>query len=143
MTEEEAMASKQSVDPNVRQAIERVSAMYKECSNKGDAAGVAGVFTKDGVLISQSPESAVKSCTQAIVQRYEGLFKSGFTKMDTRVGQVAQLGDDVAIAWGEYQFTGRGQKIGGTWSATYVRETGTWKCRLLNAIPKPPAPATK
>ena len=140
------MASKQSADPTVRQAIERISAIYKECFNKGDAAGVAGIFTKDGVLISQSPEGAVKSGTQAIVQRYEGLFKSGFTKMDTKVGQVAQLGDDVAIAWGEYQFTGRVQgsatKIDGTWSATYVRDTGAWKCRLLNAIPKP-APVTK
>jgi ABC transporter substrate binding protein len=87
-----AMASKQLVDPTVRQAIERMSAIYKECFNKGDAAGVAGIFTKDGVLISQSPEGPVKSGTEAIVHRYEGLFKSGFTKMDTKVGQVAQLG---------------------------------------------------
>jgi hypothetical protein len=65
------MVSKQSVDPSVRQAVERISTMYKECFNKQDAAGVARVFTKDGVL------------------------------------------------------------------------SGEWKCRLLNAMPKPPASATK
>jgi uncharacterized protein (TIGR02246 family) len=141
------MAPKQTVDPTVRQAIERISAIYKECFNKGDAAGVAGIFTKDGVLISQSPEGPVKSGTEAIVHRYEGLFKSGFTEMDTKVSQVAQVGGDVAIAWGEYQFTGRVQgsptRIDGTWSATYVRDTGAWKCRLLNAISKAPASVTK
>ena len=134
------MASAKAVDPSVRKAVEQISAAYKEHFNKNDAAGVAKLFTKDGLLISQSPEGAVKSGTQAIVQRYEGLFKAGVTKMDTKVAQVAQLRDDVAIAWGEYEFVGQGTsgptKLTGTWSATYVRDTGTWKCRLLNAIPK-------
>ena len=134
------MASTRAVDPNVRKAVEQVSAAYKEHFNKNDAAGVAALFTKDGLLISQSPEGAVKSGTQAIVQRYEGFFKGGFTKMDTKVVQVARLADDVAIGWGEYVFSGQGKsgptKLTGTWSATYVRDTGTWKCRLLNAIPK-------
>jgi uncharacterized protein (TIGR02246 family) len=134
------MASARAVDPNVRKAVEQISAAYKERFNKNDAAGVAELFTKDGLLISQSPEAPVKSGTQAIVERYEGLFKAGVTKMDTKVEQVAQLGDDVAIAWGQYEFIGQGKsgptKLTGTWSATYVRDTGTWKCRLLNAIPK-------
>jgi uncharacterized protein (TIGR02246 family) len=84
------MVSKQSVDPSVRQAVERISTMYKECFNKQDAAGVARVFTKDGVLISQPPEGAVKSGTQTIVQRYEGLFKSGLTHMDGRPSRAAR-----------------------------------------------------
>jgi uncharacterized protein (TIGR02246 family) len=141
------MATTRAVDPNVRKAVEGISAKYKEHFNKNDAAGVAALFTKDGLLISPSPEGPVKSGTQAIVRRYKDLFGSGVTKMDTRVGQVAQLGDDVAIAWGEYDFIGRGKsaptKITGTWSATYVRDTGTWKCRLLNAIPKAEGPTKK
>jgi uncharacterized protein (TIGR02246 family) len=141
------MALTRAADPNVREAVEHISASYKEYFNKNDAAGVAALFTKDGVIISQSSEGPVKSGTQAIVRRYEGFFQSGFTKMDTKVDQVAQLGDDVAIAWGEYEFIGGGKsgptKIGGTWSATYVRDSGTWKCRLLNAIPKSETPAKK
>jgi uncharacterized protein (TIGR02246 family) len=141
------MASTKAVDPNVRKAVEGISALYKEHFNKNDAAGVAALFTKDGLLISQSPDGPVKSGTQAIVRRYEGFFKGGFTKMDTKVKQVAQLRDDVAIAWGEYEFIGQGKsgaaKITGTWSATYVRDSGTWKCRLLNAIPKSEASTKK
>jgi uncharacterized protein (TIGR02246 family) len=130
-----AMPSAKSVDSGVRKAVEGISVAYKEHFNKQDADGVAGVFTKDGVLIAQSPEGLVNSGTKAIVQRYKGLFKSGFTKMNTKVDQVAQLGDDVATAWGDYEFIGP-TKIAGTWSGTYVRDAGIWKCRLLNGIPK-------
>jgi uncharacterized protein (TIGR02246 family) len=136
------MPSKKSVDPGVRKAVEGISAAYKEHFNKQDAVALAGLFTKDGVLIAQSPEGLVNSGTQAIVQRYKSLFKSGFTKADTKVDQVAQLGDNAAIAWGEYEFIGP-RKIVGTWSGTYEREAGTWKCRLLNGIPKSEAPTKK
>jgi uncharacterized protein (TIGR02246 family) len=94
------MPSAKSVDPSLRKAVEGISTTYKEQFNKQDAVGLAeGVFTKDGVLIAPSPEGLVKSGRQAIIQRYESLFKGGFTKMNTKVDQVAQLGDDAAIAW--------------------------------------------
>src|SRR6476469_6935025 len=115
------MPSAKSVDPAVRKAVEGISAAYAAHFNKQDAVALAGVFTKDGVLIAQSPEGLVSSGTQAIVQRYKSLFKSGFTKAATKVDQVAQLGDDVAIAWGQYEFIGT-TKIAGTCSATYVRD---------------------
>ena len=90
------MPSAKSVDPSLRKAVEGISTTYKEQFNKQDAVGLAeGVFTKDGVLIAPSPEGLVKSGRQAIIQRYE----SRFTKMNTKVNQVAQLGDDAAIAW--------------------------------------------
>ena len=136
------MPSKKSVDPGVRKAVEGISAAYKEHFNKQDAVALAGLFTEDGVLIAQSPEGLVNSGTQAIVQRYKSLFKIGFTQADTKVDQVAQLGDNVAIAWGEYEFIGP-RKIVGTWSGTYERDASTWKCRLLNGIPNPEAPAKK
>jgi uncharacterized protein (TIGR02246 family) len=136
------MPSAKSVDPGVRKAVEGISAAYKGHFNKQDAVALAGVFPKDGVLIAQSPEGLVNSGAQAIVQRYKSLFKSGFTKATTKVDQVAQLGDDVAIAWGQYEFIGP-TKIAGTWSATYVRDAGTWKCRLLNGVPNLGAPAKK
>jgi ketosteroid isomerase-like protein len=47
-------ASAQQVDQNTRQQIEQLSATYHENGNNHDAAGVAGLFTKDGVLVSQA-----------------------------------------------------------------------------------------
>jgi hypothetical protein len=85
------MPSAKSVDPAVRKAVEGISAAYAAHFNKQDAVALAGLFTKDGVLIAQSPEGLVNSGTSAIVQRYKSLFKSGFTKASTKVDQVAQL----------------------------------------------------
>ena len=136
------MPSAKSVDPAVRKAVEGISAAYAAHFNKQDAVALAELFTKDGVLIAQSPEGLVNSGTQAIVQRYKSLFKSGFTKASTKVDQVAQLADNAAIAWGQYEFIGP-TKIAGIWSGTYVRDAGTWKCRVLNGIPKSGAPAKK
>jgi uncharacterized protein (TIGR02246 family) len=134
------MPSAKSVDPAVRKAVEGISAAYAAHFNKQDAIALAGLFTKDGVLIAQSPEGLVNSGTPAIVQRYKSLFKSGFIKASTKVDQVAQLGDDAAIAWGQYEFIGP-TRIAGIWSGTYVRDAGTWKCRILNGIPRSEAPA--
>ena len=140
-------ASAQSVDPSIRQAVEGLAATFAEHYNKQDAAAVAGTFTKDGVLVAQSAQGAVWSGTQALAQRYEGLFKLGATHIDITTTQVVPLGNDVAIVWGEYHTTGQGQSgpinIEGAWSATDVRDAGIWKIRLLSVLPKAPAPATK
>jgi uncharacterized protein (TIGR02246 family) len=138
----------QQADPGIRQAVERIAAMYSEHFNKQDATGIAELYTKDGVLVSQSPAGAVKSGTQAIAQNYENLFKLGANRLDLTVGQAAQLGGDVIVSWGnEYHITGQGQngplKIDGDWTGAYVRDAGTWKLRLVTAVPKPPPPAPK
>jgi ketosteroid isomerase-like protein len=116
--------SAQSVDPSLLSGVDRIIAIYTEGFQKQDASPVAGVFTVDGVLLSQSPVDAVNSGTQAIAQRYEGLFKLGANNISITRSQLTQLGNDVAIALGEYQVTGQGQsgpiKIDGDWSATPI-----------------------
>jgi uncharacterized protein (TIGR02246 family) len=140
-----APLSAQSIDPSLLSGVDRIIATYTEGFQKQDASAVAGVFTVDGVLLSQSPGDAVNSGTQAIAQRYESLFKLGANNISITRSQPTQLGNDVAIALGEYQVTGQGQsgpiKMDGDWSATYVyvRDAGTWKIRLLTVVPKPPA----
>ena len=46
-----APASAQQVDQNTRQQIEKIIATFDEGYSKQDAARIAGVFAKDGVLI--------------------------------------------------------------------------------------------
>jgi uncharacterized protein (TIGR02246 family) len=139
--------SAQSIDPSIRQASERLMAMYTEAFNKQDAAGVAETFTKDGLLISQTPTGAVHFGTQALVQRYDALFKFGANHIDITTSAVAPLAADVIIAWGEYHITGQGQSgpidVDGDWSATNVRDGGTWKIRVLNSASRPPPPGPK
>jgi ketosteroid isomerase-like protein len=46
----------QQVDQNTRQQLDRIVTTYVDDWNKHDAAGVAGLYTKDGVLVSQAPK---------------------------------------------------------------------------------------
>jgi len=48
-------ASAQQIDQNTRQQIERIAAAYVENWNKHDAAGIAALYTKDGVQVTGSP----------------------------------------------------------------------------------------
>jgi hypothetical protein len=80
----------------------------------------------------------------AIVLRYDSFFKAGVNHIEINIGQLTQLGSDVAVGWGNYHVTGQGKsgsiKDDGDWSATFVRDEGAWKIRLLNAFPGPAPP---
>ena len=45
-------ASAQEIDQNTRQQIERIAAAYVENWNKHDAAGIAALYTKDGMQVT-------------------------------------------------------------------------------------------
>jgi uncharacterized protein (TIGR02246 family) len=137
-------ASAQGVDQNTRQQIERIVAAYHEDWNNHDAAGIAGLYTKDGVLVTQAPK-VVKTGQQEIEQTYKSAFNTIPHHDPATVDQISPLGTDTAMSVGEYHLTGQGQsgptKIDGHWTGVYVREGGTWKIRLLTAVPDlPPTP---
>jgi uncharacterized protein (TIGR02246 family) len=128
-------------DQSTRQQIERVVATYADDFNKHDAAGIAGHYTKDGMLVSPAAK-IVKTGPQEIEQSYQGLFKMGMNHGQITVDQVFPLGTDSAIYLGEYHLTGEGQsgalKVDGHYTAVAVHESGTWKIRLATAFPNPP-----
>src|ERR1700687_325111 len=132
-------ASAQQSDRTLRQQIESVASSYAENFNKQNASGIAGLYTKDGVLVN--PAGPQKS----IEQYYQNSFKTGFNHQEITVDDVSSLGPDSAIAMGEYRISGRSQngsalEQNGRWTASDVREGGAWKIRLLTAVPKGPAP---
>jgi uncharacterized protein (TIGR02246 family) len=135
----------QQVDPDTRQQVERLAATYAENFNKQDAAGIASLYARDGVLVSRAAK-AVKTGAQEIEQTYQSVFKSGINHTDMTVDQVSPLGTDAVIAIGEYHGSGHGQngpiEVDGHWTEVDVREGGIWKIRLLTAFPNTPAAAT-
>jgi uncharacterized protein (TIGR02246 family) len=139
-------ASAQQVDQNTRQQIEQLVAAYRENWNNHNAAGIARLYTKDGVLVSQAPK-VVKTGPQEIVQQYETAFKT-VSHNDGATAEVLPLGSDSLISVGEYHLSGQNEsgplKVDGHWTAVYVREGGTWKIRLLTAVPDlPPTPPAR
>jgi uncharacterized protein (TIGR02246 family) len=122
---------------DTRQQIEQMVAIFAERYNNQDAAAITSMFTTDAVQVS----SAVGAGPQAIEEFFKTQFTTGFSHIDMTVDQVSLLRTDTAIAIGEYQLSGQGQrgrlKVDGHWTEVGVRDGGVWKIRLLTVVPTP------
>jgi uncharacterized protein (TIGR02246 family) len=132
-------ASAQQNDRSLRQQIESVVSSYAENFNKQNAAGIVGLYTKDGVLVN--PAGPQKSVEQV----YQNALNAGFNHQEIAVDDVSSLGPDTAISMGEFRLSGRSQngsvlESNGRWTAVEVREGGAWKIQMLTAFPKGEAP---
>jgi uncharacterized protein (TIGR02246 family) len=127
----------------LRQEIQSFGFKYMDSLEKQDAAAVAGLYTKDGILVSST---AVALGPQAIEQFYQNEFKMGPLRRQSTLDEISPLGSDAVIARGEFHVTGQGRNSGtnadGHWAAVYVREGGTWKIRLLTMVRNAPPPAS-
>ena len=118
--------------------IKKLVAIYGEHFAKKDAAGIASLYAKDGVLINAN------GVNSDIVKYYEGAFKNGLERLDGKVDQVIPLGEAVVLSNGETQVTGKNPTSGEAinmavvWTAVSVQEGGQWKIRMLTALPKAP-----
>jgi uncharacterized protein (TIGR02246 family) len=135
-------ASAQQPDQSIRQQIEKIVTAYIGNFDKQDAAAIAGLYTKDAVLVTGPSAPNVKNGQQEIEPSTQNLFKMGYNHDEAGIDQVSSLGTDAAISVGVYHFTGQGQtgpiKTDGHWTAVYVREGGVWKIRLLTAFSDAP-----
>jgi len=126
-------------EADLKRQVDAIGAAYTEHFNKGNAAGLAALYTADGILVNPAGMNKV---TPAL---FEGMFKnSGLNHLDPpKVEQVIMIDPKVALGIGTYHQTGK--KADGTavesegwWSATYVLDGDKWKLRMLTAAPKPP-----
>jgi uncharacterized protein (TIGR02246 family) len=132
--------SAQGVDQNTKQQIEKIYAAFHDNWNKQDAAGLAGLYTKDGMFVGNT---GVDIGTEAIIAHYQNNFKTGVTHHDSAtIDQLLPLGSNAVMTAGEYHLSGQGQngpiKADGHYSAVQVLENGAWKIRLLTAVPNAP-----
>jgi len=140
-----SLASAQEVDQNTRQQLEKLLATNVENWNKQDAAGIASLYTKDGVLVVPDVKM-VYTGSQEIEQHFRDNFKSGETHNESTLDKVWPFATNAVIAFGAYHLTGQGQngpiKVDGHWTAVDVRDGDTWKIRLLTALHDPPPPTS-
>jgi uncharacterized protein (TIGR02246 family) len=126
-------------DQGLKQEVEKIGAAYAENFNKQNAAGIASLYATDGTLLNAAGPHT------NIAQTYEGVFKAGFNHNEITVDQVSPLGPDILIAVGQFHLTGKNASgepmdFKGLWTATDIREGGSWKIRMLAAFPKAPPP---
>jgi uncharacterized protein (TIGR02246 family) len=130
----------QQSDTSRRQAVEKILATYEADFNKHDAAGISGLYSKDGILLS--PDGKTRTGQEEIEENYEDTFKSGVNNIQFTLNKVAPLATDSVIYLGQFHASGEGKNgpmtSDGHFSAVAVREGGTWKIHLATAFRGPP-----
>jgi ketosteroid isomerase-like protein len=128
-----------AADADLKQEVQKIAATYADNFDKQNAAGIAALYASGGMHVN------AEGPTTDIAKRYEGAFKAGFNHLDITVTDAWPLGADAFLATGQYHLTGKNAssapiEAGGLWTSAYLREGGTWKIRMLTAIPKAPPP---
>jgi uncharacterized protein (TIGR02246 family) len=124
---------------NARQQIEQIIAGYHDAWNNHNAAGIAALYTKEGIHVSQAPQ-VVKHGQQDIEQNYEKTFATLPHHDSATADQIILLGAEAVMSVGEYHLTGSSNnKIDGHWTGVYVPEGGKLKIRMLTAFPDQPS----
>ena len=127
---------------NTRQQIDQIVAEYHDAWNRHDAAGIAALYTKEGIIVSQAPQM-VKHGQQDIVKNYEGVFATVPHHDLATADEIIPLGADTYMSVGEYHLTNSSNnKLDGHWTAVYVPEGGKLKIRMLTPVPDPPPAPT-
>jgi uncharacterized protein (TIGR02246 family) len=102
--------------------------------NAGDAAGVAALFTEDGVF--NAPSGAVLKGREAIAKALAGRMKAGWTQERITTTEEGTAGNAVWAA-GDYALMGtgnaEGKQMGGRFGWVLVREGDAWRVAMLTA----------
>jgi uncharacterized protein (TIGR02246 family) len=147
-----ALAQQQDLQ-DVMNAANALSARENELLSKKDAAGIASLFTSDGLLVMLAPQFAFKPGRDAILKHYQGIIDAGATSITLELKNLELRGNDGVWAAGNYSVTVKDKAIQGNWFRILKRENGSWKIAMeafgragsIDAPPSsasaPPAPA--
>ena len=134
----------------VMDATKALSARENELLSKKDAAGIASLFTSDGLSVTLAPQFAFTPGRDAIQKHYQGIIDAGATSIVLELKNLELRGNDGVWAAGNYSVTVKDKIIQGHWFRILKRENNVWKIAMeafarAGAIDAPasssPAPA--
>jgi uncharacterized protein (TIGR02246 family) len=114
----------------VMNAADALSARESELLSKKDAAGIASLFTSDGLLVMLAPQFAFKPGRDAIQKHYQGIIDAGATNIALELKNLELRGNDGVWAAGNYSVTVKDKTIQGNWFRILKPENGTWKIAM-------------
>ena len=131
----------------VMNAANALSARESELLSKKDAAGIASLFTSDGLLVMLAPQFAFKPGRDGIQKHYQGIIDAGTTSITLELKNLEIRGNDSLWAAGTYSVTVKDKTIQGNWFRILKRENGNWKISMeafarAGVIDAPPAAAS-
>lgn len=125
----------------VRDAIVAADENFMAAFNKGDAAGVAALYTEDGQLLP--PNGDFVTGKQAIQDFWQGVMDAGIKGAKLEIVEVEEYAD-TAYEIGKYTLYGaEGQEVDtGKYLVIWKQENRQWKLhRDIWNSSMPPAPA--
>ncbi len=130
----------------VMNAANALSAKESELLSKKDAAGIASLFTSDGLLVMLAPQFAFKPGRDAIQKHYQGIIEAGATSITLELKNMELRGNDGVWAAGNYSVTVKDKIIQGNWFRILKRENRAWKIAMeafarAGALDAPPSAA--
>ncbi len=114
----------------VMDATKALSARENELLSKKDAAGIASLFTSNGLLVMLAPQFAFKPGRDAIQKHYQGIIDAGVSNITLELKNLELRGNDGVWAAGNYSVIVKDQTIHGNWFRILKRENGTWKVAM-------------
>ena len=111
-------------------ATNALGARESELLSKKDAAGIASLFTSDGLLVTLAPQFAFKPGRDAIQKHYQGIIDAGATGITLELKNLELRGNDGVWSAGTYSLTVKDKTIQGNWFRILKRENGNWKIAM-------------
>jgi ketosteroid isomerase-like protein len=107
---------------------------WQDAYNKGDAAGVAALYTADAIEVT--PEG-IRTGPAAVKERVEGSFKAG---MKHTAITATKCNVEGATRWsaGDWKDDSTQGPVGGFWTAIETKDGNTWKIVNLTYNLTPP-----
>jgi uncharacterized protein (TIGR02246 family) len=128
-----------SAQGDVRAAIEASNKRWEKAVSRGDAAGIASLYTGTAKLLP--PNSQVVSGQKAITEYWKGAIDSGFKAIKLTSVEVEAHGD-TAYEVGKYTVPGEGGKVldAGDYVIIWKSTNGHWKMHRDIWTTNTPAP---
>ncbi|MDQ1558552.1 MAG: hypothetical protein QOD32_1612 [Pyrinomonadaceae bacterium] len=117
---------------DVRKVIEKTNLKFAEIFGRGDAAGIAALYTADARLMP--PDAPALSGTEAITAFWQGAMKMGIKAATLETIDVETSGGDLATEIGRFTLGmevpgGGGERVeqSGKYIVLWKNDGGTWK----------------
>jgi uncharacterized protein (TIGR02246 family) len=131
----------QSISTEVRDAIAAANENFMAAFKKGDAAGLAALYTENGQVLP--PNSDFVTGKEAIQAFWQALIDMGIKDLKLKTVEVEGHGD-TAIEVSQYTIHGEGgQELGkGKYIVIWKQQEGQWKLHrdIYNSNSSMPAP---
>ena len=126
----------------VREAISAGNKRFMETFERGDAAGMATLYTENGQLLP--PNTDIVSGRQGIQSFWQGAMDMGIKAVKLVTTEFEEHGD-TAIAVGKYTLSGEGDQVidSGKYVVILKQEGGQWRLHRDIWNSSMPAPQQK